>query len=359
MKSKIVCLRKYWPFFLIFISFLVICHDWPLYADDDVYRNAIKNYGTIWNWMEYYFTAWSGRIIPNLLLIGLLNLPEICFNIINSASITLLIIYFIADFIEIKSIRCKNVVALLLIFLILTWMDRDMLKGTMFWKSAAVSYIWGMTGALMAIYPFMQRFKENQKSLNTGCYALAVGGALYAANYEQSAVFMILMMAALILFGILKEQKVHIVDGMILITTIVVSLVLLAAPGNDVRFHAEVLGHMQNYDMYSLIDRLTWGVCYALANLKKYCTMPMLMICIYLLIVCHLKHKNWQIKIATYFVSVYYFIMLLSEMSHVFLNTKLVIPLFEFASVDYANCCSSDRGVLLFPYCIIDFTIKR
>lgn len=335
MSIKLSRIKKYWAFIAILLFFLLLCWNWPLYADDAVYKNALEENGNIVNWAKYYFNNWSGRILPNVVLIYLLNLPAICFNIINSIALTLLILYFMKDFIITESVLIKNIVALMIVYIMLVWVNDDLLKGTMFWKSAVVSYIWGLLGALLAIYPFTYHFYDMKfTKLGIKDYLFAFLGATYAANYEQSAVFMLFFMFCLFIFSTLKRGKGSKGDALILLWTIGVTCFCLSAPGNDARYHAEVLGHMQKYDMYSIIDKLIWGACYSLTGLRKYCALPMMFISMFLVINSYLAKKNRQIKVCASFICIYYFVMLISVWSESKVGTGFAMQLFSFISVD-------------------------
>lgn len=342
MNFIILQFKKYWAFLLIAFFFLMLSWNWPLYADDAVYQNALNAYGGIANWTKYYFDNWSGRLLPNILLIYLLNMPSICFSLINSAAIAIMILYFIKNFIITDNTMVKNVVALLLACALLTWIDDEMLKGTIFWRSAAVSYIWGLAGALLAIYPFAYHYYDrNDDKLKVKDYILAILGVVYAANYEQSAVFMIFMMFMFYLFRVLKKGPRPISDLLLLILGIAITIFCLSAPGNAVRYNAEVLGHMQKYEMFGTIDKLVWGICYCLTGLRRYCAPLMAAISLLLIVHSYVFHKNKQIKACALLVGAYYIIMLISIWAETKAGTDFALPLFNFISVDSPDFITS------------------
>ena len=47
------------------------------------------------------------------------------------------------------------------------------------------------------------------------------------------------------------------------------SLFFAMLPGNKVRYQAEVLGQIQNYDMYTFVDKVLWGIWYAISGVEN------------------------------------------------------------------------------------------
>ena len=165
IKDKIKCR---WGIVLTFVMYLIINMGIVNSGDDFVFMNAPVQFGSLAGFMKFYYSHWSGRVIPHTLLVILLNLPQPVFWILNALFMTLLVWALIrfctADSrTRMENMQSVNVLTVLLAAAVIFLPRQAMLNGSVLWKCAAVLYIWGTLCAFCALYPFISRLYDRRK----------------------------------------------------------------------------------------------------------------------------------------------------------------------------------------------------
>lgn len=229
-------------------------------GDDFVFGAGIERYGSFIGWVKFFSTNWGGRIIPQGLLVILLQLPEIVFHLFDATMWVLLIKYVCKVFDYKGAFDRKIEFACFSVFVFLT-IPAGVLNGTVFWKCANVLYLWGTAGALVMFYPFICVINEREyKKFDV---VAAFVACIYTSSFEQAAVFM--SAAAVVFLGYLiaKTKKVNLTLSVLTTISCVLTVVFYKLPGNTARKGIEVLCQLPKYDMFTTTDKILLGIKYA------------------------------------------------------------------------------------------------
>lgn len=231
--------------------------------DDFIFKAGIERYGSFAGWVNFFSNNWGGRVIPQGILVLLLQRSEFWFHFINASMWIVLLIYICRVF-DYERTWNRKAELLILSFSIFTFIPGSVLAGSVFWKCANVLYLWGIAGMLVTIYPFV--CIANGNSYKRHDFALAFIACVYTSSFEQGAVFMSAAVVVLLTYDLLKEKKVDLWLCLLAGTSCALTLFFYKMPGNAVRTKAEVLGSLPKFDMFSVPDKILLGIRYAVEN---------------------------------------------------------------------------------------------
>lgn len=165
--------------------------------DDFVFKAGIERYGSFAGWVDFFAHSWGGRVIPQGILVLLLQTSEFWFHFINASMWIVLLIYICRVF-DYEGAWDRKAEFLVLSFSIFTFIPESVLAGSVFWKCANVLYLWGIAGMLVTIYPFVciadgSRYKRHD-------FALAFIACIYTSSFEQGAIFMSAAVVVLLVY---------------------------------------------------------------------------------------------------------------------------------------------------------------
>lgn len=127
--------------------------------DDSNFRDGIANFGNIFAWMKFWGENWSGRVIPQGILVLLLQLPDAGFHFCNAGMWAILLLYTWRNIDTSREIDWK--IGIPATFLaIFVFIPVKVLDDSIFWKSANVVYLWGIAAVMVAIYPHIMLLKH-------------------------------------------------------------------------------------------------------------------------------------------------------------------------------------------------------
>lgn len=120
--------------------------------DDSNLRDGIANFGNIFEWIKFWADNWSGRVIPQGILVLLMQIPDLGFHLCNAGMWMMLLFY------TWKDLDCFGAVDLkigmpVLFFGVFALIPVTVLDDAIFWKSANVIYLWGTATLMAAIFP--------------------------------------------------------------------------------------------------------------------------------------------------------------------------------------------------------------
>ena len=165
-----------------FVSLFVVNRN-----DDFVFEAGIERYGSLWGWIKFFSNNWGGRVIPQGILVILLQLPDAFFNIINASMWVVLVVYICRVF-DPLGVWNREFEIFAVSFLIFTVIPYAVLNEAVFWRCAIVLYHWGTACALIVFYPFI--CVMNGKKYNKYDIIASFLACIYASSFEQIAVFM-------------------------------------------------------------------------------------------------------------------------------------------------------------------------
>lgn len=266
MKNKIQKLYKYFPLFIFLLYVLWIHHNVVLLDGDDiVYQQTLKNTSVL-AWCKDFYKLWGGRIPLQLLDIIYLNLPLKIWKICNSIIYVLVPVYIYRIILlfkeDITDKQCFLLYSLISIFLVI--MPDSIVNFSILWVTGSFNYLLPGIMLLIGLYPFLAEVAGKKVKKIDMIFAWI--GVFLACYAEQTAAVFICMI--LFCFGYLIYKKQRIPKGYIVLAIfgLINAAIQYAAPGNVIRYDAEVLRWYQNFDMYNFFDKAMLGVIHCLKS---------------------------------------------------------------------------------------------
>lgn len=263
MKNRRKCIVNVIFYVLVWLSYFSMSWFIDSRGDDFVFKAGIERYGTFMGWVKFFSHNWGGRVIPQGVLVCLLQVPEIWFHIFNASAWLLLIVY-IGRVFDFAGVWNRKVEILLLSFSVFIVIPYGVLNGAVFWKCANVLYLWGTAGTLVVLYPFVCNI--NGKHYKKFDIILALIACVYTSSFEQAAVFMSAAAMVLFISDLLKNKKINGSLFTLTVLACILTIIFYKFPGNMVRTEAEVLGQFSKFDMFSIADKILLGIRYAVQN---------------------------------------------------------------------------------------------
>jgi len=235
--------RRILFFITVFISFaliyvLNIFH--PLFGDDWSYSLAyngsrLQNFGEILEAQYHHYFTWGGRTVVHIIAQTMLWAGEPIGDILNSLAFVALTlaIYFLAK----KESDSYNV-SLLIVINLLVWFFQPAFGQTMLWITGSANYLWGTLIIILFLIPFKRYFFDSDK--NNSYLKAAVFfflGVIAGWTNENMAVTLVFILVVFIAYCLHSNRRMQrwVFTGFM--GTIVGSILLIAAPGNYVRYN--------------------------------------------------------------------------------------------------------------------------
>lgn len=271
---------------ILFAFFFLLGLYLPIRNDDLVFQEGIQKYGSFLNWCKWFSSNWGGRVVPQGILVLLLQLPDFVFSFINAVMWVSLLAFscLIFDIYDSLGFINTSIVMLIAFF---SFIPMSILIDAVFWKCALVLYLWGSSALLMAIYPFVLEVRGI--NIDVKWYGVAVVGAIYASSFEQIAVIMCWLEISIFVFSFIYNRRVNKGNIVLLFFSLLSSILFLSATGNKIRYQAAVLSWYSKWDMYSLTEKLMLGINYAIGGIEK--NIPLLLVLLAGM-VCYISIKN-------------------------------------------------------------------
>ncbi len=251
-------------FCAVLYGFLVLFDLCLVSRGDDLYlETGIEECGSLFGWMRFWAESWSGRILPQGILVWLMQFPPIVFHLVN-AGVWLLLLWGTLRCLDRDAVLERGWGMVLVLGGIFLLIPSSVLDDSVYWKCANVSYLWGTAAMMTAICPLVLRLEG--RACSAAGRAAAVIACIYAAGFEQSGALMSGLMVCFLIGLCMKERRC---DGYALWMTVLscaVTAAFFLLPGNAVRAGAETIVWFPNYDMYSLPEQLLLGIQYAISR---------------------------------------------------------------------------------------------
>jgi hypothetical protein len=305
--------KHYIPFVVFFVFVLilnlrVVIHEF----DDEVFRDAFRNYGGVRGWLKAYTELWSGRIVPHFILIVLLNKNLIFWRVANSLMFTLLTvgIFNITINKEKEYTSDKKTIIATIICGIIFFIPIPAMASGAIWITGSVTYLWPLAFSIVVLIPFKRLITGEKTSRAT--FICSVLSSIYASYVEQSAAIMLAFSGIILVYCIFTKVKVKIKNYLLFAFICINSFIGLTVPGNKVRQTAETLRFYSDFDMISFTNKIFLGVNVTFTHLFKNSTLLMIILSILVLILVAKKVDDKSTQIIATIPSVVMMLKLLS-----------------------------------------------
>ena len=235
-------------------------------ADDFVFAAGPERYGGLIGWAAFFTQNWSGRIIPQGLLVLILQMPEIFFHLVDALAWVILLIYIKRIF-DAEGVLPSAFVYVAVSVMIFGLIPAGVLHGSIFWKCANVLYLWGSAAILIGICPLVALYhgRDNTRS----DYILSAIATVYVSSFEQGGALLCGLSLLLLVFAAFDGRRVSWQIVALFVLAMACTFYFSTLPGNAARYRIEVLGHMPMYDMLTTVDKAIMGVWYAITGIER------------------------------------------------------------------------------------------
>lgn len=295
MNKKILkIIRKSWlPFFIFFILVGFIHWNIQVHPGDDIDGlNRFEDIGNLFSVIQHQYLHWSGRI--STMMISALAYREglLFWKIANSLLLVLMGISIsnISNNAQIEMEEWKKYRLNVFICSVIILIPLAIFSSGALWVSGALSYLWPAAFGLVPIVYFKRELTGEANS--RGYFIFAIFAGIYAGCVEQMAAVIVAFSLAVFIY--MKCSKIRIKkQSFVLVGVILINFFIsLLAPGNQVRYNAELLTWYPDFEMLSIIDKVYYGFNHTYDHFFNGATVMMLLISLLLTIVLVVRKKE-------------------------------------------------------------------
>jgi len=271
--------NKYLKYILLFIIILIYHLLLKINYGDDVWFKNIDS-GEISNYIINRYNNWSSRLIIEVVMIFLLDLPSLVWCILDSLIFVLLaysISYLFTDN-KYKFIACL----LVCIYPLSRFSEAG-------WYATTLNYLWPLALGLFAFIPIKNAINSTKEKRYM--YPFYLIATLFACNQEQMCAIMLCFYIIFIIY-LYKKRKLNkfiICQFLLMLASI---FFILTCPGNDVRSIAETSTWYPAYENFGSITKLILGIISTFSVSILYVKIPLLLLTILLPVMIYKDNKN-------------------------------------------------------------------
>lgn len=349
------------------IHYIVLNNATFTLGDDTDFKKMAMDYN-FFDFISKRYTSWSGRVIIEGFLYVLIGKD----NGLTLWKLISLVFYFI--YIASASLTVKTIIGgslkvrhyCFIIFLIAIWpylIYYPVFNSGLTWFTGSFNYFFPFAFACVVLLFLVK--KVNGRQVNKWFYGLVIISALYASNQEQISLLLGTLMILLTAYQYLIKKRVDIAWWLILVILIGGLLIVMLAPGNELRYVAG-LSRFKEVDFASVEPeyKLLLGIGYTTYFQLLKSSFLLLLISIPLLSIALVK-KNISLVffcliILAYLAVVTYVLLGISPFTG---NHQYIWQLIESYSLPYEVSTLLfilSIVLLLIPYCIfLSFESKQ
>lgn len=238
--------------YILFLILIIFTHFTAhLFNDDEYFASALDN-KTLIDFLRFRYEVWTSRIIIELLLVLLAQVP-IVWGVLN------IFVFWVLGYtlIQLLSLdKKKDLYGCALVLGSLFLIPPIAYKGAG-WIATTLNYLWPCSLALFVLVPVKKILcKEKVKKWEI---ALSVPALVIAANMELvcAMLFSIMLLSTVIYFMQNKTLNLYFVQQMLLLLLMLVFI--FTCPGNRERSASEVLTWFPKFNDLSVFHKLEIG----------------------------------------------------------------------------------------------------
>jgi len=262
-KSKFI---QYIPFIVLFLIFIIIQINLKPVADDIWFYNILRTnqYDNIIEFLIGRYYNWSSRLIIEMNIIFLVNLPDIIWKSLNSL-IFVLIAYLTSKFFKNKySFKNKNIInysIASILVLILFFVSYHAIS-TCGWITVPLNYIWIIFFLLLHFYllkEYISKEKLKTKSQNIIVYFLLFYSLIYVCNHEQGLIIFFIIYLLLISYNLIKKNRIHNIIYLLGFLILIMGSISFFSPGNHARSLVEAR-YFPGFSEFGVLTKVDIGL---------------------------------------------------------------------------------------------------
>lgn len=212
------------------------------------------------------YSNWTSRFLIEIAECFVLKTSKFLWILVEALMVTLAGYSISRLFIK-KEDKAQN--NFMLVFMILMYPFNAMNSAG--WASTTVNYMWPLATCLFALIP-IRKIWDGDK-IKFWEYPLYTISLIFAGNQEQTSA---ILCGTYILFTILmviKNKKIHPYMLIQTIITIASIIFILTCPGNYVRTEQEIIDNFKDFEMLTLLDKISLGLTSTMGIIIKKCNL--------------------------------------------------------------------------------------
>ena len=252
---------EYIPFILLFLVMLFVHRFIVLYSDDSWFYNESQNKG-YWEYITYRFNNWTGRMSVETTVYFIFKAGLMLWKIINPIMISLFAYFFSRILLGKDNKLDKKVLFLFncLCCFLIGYINISVTSSSMFWATGSMYYLWVWVATLIALIPYRDSLEKKYDFKLLHFLGFLFCAAFGAWGQEQSALVMLIISVAVLLYDLIINKRVQVPLIIETIVIITFSIILFTAPGNNARFQAEMERWYPDFADLSLTQHLLTGI---------------------------------------------------------------------------------------------------
>lgn len=336
MNSNRKFVKKYITYCIFFAATFCLSYYIDSLGDDFVFADGINKYGSFIGWLKFFSQNWGGRVIPQGILVLILQTPDILFIVINAFMWIVLLLYIVRIYSSRIPIKREYLMGIFLVSIFIL-IPSYVLKFAVFWKCANVLYLWGTAFSFIALYPIICEINNISYSKSDIVYAFLAG--VYASSFEQIAAFLCVASIILVFYLYIKKTILKKYIVLLEIWVWILTIFFTNIKGNHVRYEVEVLDHFNNFGMFSIFDKMLIGTHYAIEGIESCMPTALLILAATALFSCVKSKENDNIMKFFTIGCFWFFLMNFIHRTGVLYNSQkyFIGRLFVVLSADNKN----------------------
>lgn len=253
-KFKSILTNPKFVYLLLLLIMLFLHIRAPYLIGDDSWFQKVGTQQNIFNFLSFRWNEWTSRIIIELILMILLQLPKIVWIILDSF-VFLLIFDCLIKLLDFNKEEVTIKWYLLIVMLLLLPFS---LFGEAGWYATTTNYALPLS---MGLYAFMIMKKEIEKeTVVIYEFIFLVLSIIISTSSELITALLFGFSIMTMLWNYIQTKKIYRVNSIILVLSILSLIIHFMCPGNEARTLAETANWYPAFVNFNMIDKIILGV---------------------------------------------------------------------------------------------------
>lgn len=233
-----------------FIAVLVMVYIMQInYGDDIAIKDGMKQYSNVISWVIYRYNSWSARFLQEAT--GYFLLRHTYFW-----KIFYIIILYMMPFLMAKLAGFEQKELPYAIFAVMAYPITHMASAG--WLCTTITYYWPVFFAL-AYFVFLKKYMHKEK-LSIWMYILMFATLIIACDHELLAVFVVAVIVYNVIHYLVTYKKCPVILFIHVLLCALNILLIMTAPGNAERKAVETSVRFQQFDSFSVLQKMYLGL---------------------------------------------------------------------------------------------------
>ena len=243
-------------------------------SDDTVFPVQIQPYPTVFDWVNYRYHNWSGRIFAESFVYIFSPAPLYLWKIVSVFMYALCtgVLFAYSKLISRNTSNHKDYLILGLCLLVPYFMDPGVLMGSTLWVTGSMNYFWIATLGLAGFYPILYYVILHRAPRWPLTLVGLISGTIAACSQEQVGLVLVTFTGIFVIYQLYEYSRKHTERFPVYILVFLALfaaffLISVLAPGNDVRVEQETITWLPDFHSVTLFQHINYGYRWLLEGL--------------------------------------------------------------------------------------------